>query len=72
MFSSERAYQLSITDLKVKWPLHFAFSCVEPLHSGTNEEQQKKCLCNQLLETFRFAILGFVIPNQYCQDARKV
>ena len=31
MFSSERAPQLSITDLKVKWSLRFAFSYVQPI-----------------------------------------
>ena len=35
-FSSERTPHLSITDMKVKCPLRFAFS---PLYSATNKEQ---------------------------------
>ena len=39
MFLSEHVPQLSITDWKVKWPLHFTFtySMLSPLHSATNE-----------------------------------
>ena len=47
LFSTERAPQQSITDSKVKWPLCFAFSYVQPISQHTNEEQQEKCLCNQ-------------------------
>ena len=36
MFSTERMSQISITDLKVKWPLCFTFSFVQSI---TNEEQ---------------------------------
>ena len=31
IFLSERVPQLSITALKVQWPLHFAFSYVQPV-----------------------------------------
>ena len=31
MFSTECVPQLSITDSKLKWPLHFAFSYVQPV-----------------------------------------
>ena len=44
IFSSEHVPQLSITDSKVKWPLHFAFSYVQPV---SNDEHLEKCLCNQ-------------------------
>ena len=30
VFSSERVSQLPTTDSKVKWPLHFAFSYIQP------------------------------------------
>ena len=31
MFLTERVPQKSITDLKVKWPLRFTFSYVQPI-----------------------------------------
>ena len=39
--STEHVPLLSITDWKVKWPLHFAFCyiCFSPLHNATSEEQ---------------------------------
>ena len=41
MFSSERMPQLSKTASKVQWPLCFAFSYVQPLHSVIDKKQSK-------------------------------
>ena len=47
MFLSEPVPQLSITDLKVKWLVHFAFSYVQHVTQCYKQRTLEKHLCNQ-------------------------
>ena len=59
MFLFEHTPQLSITDLKVKWPLCFAFS---QLNSITNEEQQSGSAINPVT-TGKYRQFPFTFTN---------